>query len=150
MRVKIVLITILLILSIGATVVAAVAAVQDYQRFQAQNASITTGDVRAIRPWMTIPYIAHLCHVPEGYLYQSLQITGMNPSRHSTLHALAIQYHASADDLVYRVQRAVEDYRQQHQPKPSSPSNWHRPKKSPLSLVLPREIRYSDSRRMCT
>jgi hypothetical protein len=141
MRVKIILIAILLILSIGATVVAAVAAVQDYQSFQAQNASIAVGDVRAIRPWMTIPYIAHLCHVPESYLYQSLNITDTHPPRHITLHALAILKHTSVDAIVYRVQQAIDLYRQQH---PKTETHLQ------SCLVLPGEIRYSVSRRICT
>src|SRR5579863_1561642 len=141
MRIKIVLITILLILSIGATVVAAVAAVQDFQRLQAQNASIAAGDVRAIRPWMTIPYISHLCHVPESYLYQSLKITDIHSNRHITLHALALLDHTSEDVIVHRVQQAINLYRQQH---PKTETYL-------LScLVLPEEIRYSVSRRMCT
>jgi hypothetical protein len=114
LRVKLYLVCILLCLAISATVVAASAAFQDMQRFQQQNAMAISGDVRTIHPWMTIPYIAHLYHIPESYLYRSLQIADTPLLRHVTLHALASRSQRPVNAMIRTLQHAIQTYRQQH------------------------------------
>jgi len=114
LRVKFFLVGMLLCLAISATVVAASAAFQDIQRFQQQNAFAMSGDVRTIHPWMTIPYIAHLYHVPESYLYRSLQISDTPLLRHITLHALATRSQRPINYIIRALQHAIQTYRKQH------------------------------------
>jgi hypothetical protein len=114
LRVKLILIGILLLLALATTAIAANATYQAVQRFRQQKALAAAADVRTIRPWMTIPYVAHYYHVPEAYLYHSLHIYDTRPPRHATLHALAIRFNRPVDELVYQVQTAVLNYRKQH------------------------------------
>ena len=75
LRLKVILLGILLLLTLATTAIAANATYQAIQRFQQQKALAAAADVRTIRPWMTIPYIARFYHVPEAYLYHSLHIS---------------------------------------------------------------------------
>jgi hypothetical protein len=114
LRVKLILIGIFLLLALATTAIAANATYQAVQRFQQQKALAAAADVRTIRPWMTIPYIARYYHVPEAYLYRSLHIYDARPPRHATLHALAIRFNRPVDELVHQVQTAILNYRKQH------------------------------------
>jgi hypothetical protein len=111
---KLVIVSVLLALSLGITAFFASETLQAFQEFQQQHALIMAGDVRSIRPWMTIPYIAHTYHVPESYLYQSLHIADTQPPHHATLHALAMRYNRSENELVHTLQNAILVYRRQH------------------------------------
>lgn len=111
---KIVLIGILLFLALGATVGTAAATFQAYQSFQRQNALAKAGDVVTIRSWMTIPYIAHLYHVPESYLYNSLHISNGHSLHHKTLHSLAKKYKRPVNEIIHEVQTAIQIYRKAH------------------------------------
>jgi hypothetical protein len=79
-----------------------------------QNELARAGDVRTIGPWMTMPYIAHVYHVPESYLYQSLHLPDRRPPGHRTLQTLAVSNHRSVDDLIRTIQLAILSYRKQH------------------------------------
>lgn len=125
LRVKIVLISVFLCLALGATVFAAVATFQDYQVFKQQNAYAANNDVRSIRSWMTIPYIAHFYHVPESYLYQSLHISGSTLPQHLSLHFLATRYNRSDDTLIHTIQAAIQTYRKQHPTKHKTTGQPH-------------------------
>ena len=114
LRVKVILISVFLCLALGATVFAAIVTFQDFQALQQQNAYAMNADVRSISPWMTIPYIAHFYHVPETYLYQSLQISGTPLPRHTPLHVLASHYNRSVNNLIYTIENAIKTYRKQH------------------------------------
>lgn len=114
LRVKFFLLDILLCLTLGAAVVAAIATFQAFHYFQQQQALTVASDVRTIRPWMTVPYIAHVYHVPEDYLYQSLQIRDAQLARHVTLHALASRSKHPVNEVIHTVQNAIQVYRRQH------------------------------------
>ncbi len=114
LRVKMILVGVLLLLTLVTTAIAANATFQAFQRFQQQKMLATRGDIRTIRPWMTIPYISRVYHVPEAYLYRSLQIHDARPPRHATLHALAFRYNRPVDELIHDIQFAIQTYREQH------------------------------------
>ncbi|MDQ6659942.1 MAG: hypothetical protein M3Z24_03125 [Chloroflexota bacterium] len=113
-RRKLVLTGILFVLIVAVTIAAAVATVQTFHNLQRQNALATAGDVHTIRPWMTIPYIAHVYHVPESYLYRSLHLTDAHPPRHMTLQELALRSQRPVNDLIHTIQGSILTYRQQH------------------------------------
>jgi hypothetical protein len=123
LRVKVILIGVLLLLALATTAIAANATFQAVQRFQQQKALAAAGDVRTIRPWMTIPYIARFYHVPEVYLYRSLHIYDARPPRHATLRALAIRFNRPVDEMIHQIQIAILNYRKQHPNKPRSSSH---------------------------
>jgi hypothetical protein len=113
-RVKFVIVGVLLLLALGVMVIAAVATVQAIQGFQQQNSLVKADDVRTVRDWMTIPYIARMYHVPENYLYQWLHITDAQKPVHATLRLLATHYHRTVNSMIQSVQAAIRAYRMQH------------------------------------
>lgn len=69
-----------------------------------------SGDIRTVRPWMTIPYITRTYHVPEDYICKSLKIDKRSV-QHATIQALAIRLRRPVDDMVRQVQKAIQNYR---------------------------------------
>jgi hypothetical protein len=88
--------------------------VQAIQRFQQARALASAGDVSTIRPWMTIPDISRVYHVPESYLYASLNITYPRPTYRTSLRSLAVRYNRSLNGLISDIQTAIKTYRKQH------------------------------------
>jgi hypothetical protein len=75
------------------------------------------GDVRIIRPWMTITYIGHMCRVPTNYLDESLGVArGDKQFNHATLHEIATYAKQSDTAIVDSVQKAILNYRHHKQP----------------------------------
>ncbi len=106
--------SILLCVALVAVVFTTLGTVRAIQSLQQQHMLAKAGDVSTIRPWMTIPYIAHTYHVPESYLYNSLHISNTHTSKHMPLHALAAHYQRPISSIVHDVQKAVILYRKQH------------------------------------
>ncbi len=115
-RIKIVIVGALLVLALGITSFFAVETLQDVRDFQQQNSLALSGNVYTIRPWMTIPYISHTYHVPESYLYRMLNLAATTPDHHITLHALSVRYHHPVDELIHKIQLAIQAYRRLHSP----------------------------------
>ena len=90
--------------------------VKAIQRFQQTRTLTAAGDVSTIRPWMTIPFISRVYHVPEGYLYESLHIIHPQPTYRTSLRSLAVRYNRSLDGLISDIQTAIKTYRKQHLP----------------------------------
>ena len=88
-----------------------VRAIQDFQQTRILTAE---GDVSTIRPWMTIHYISRVYHVPEGYLYESLQIVYPQQTNRTSIRSLAVRYNRSLDRLISDIQTAIKTYRYQH------------------------------------
>ena len=133
-RLKLVITAILLCLALALTVFCAVQTVQAFQRFQQEHQLVMTEDVRAIRPWMTVPYIAHFYHVPESYLDQSLHITGDRPAHVLPLRDLAFRVKRPLDTLILDIQRAILNYRK-HRNAAGIQEFGRRPQGSPLILT---------------
>lgn len=110
-RVKLALTALLLALALALTVFCAIQTVQAFQRFQQEHQLVVNRDVRAIRPWMTVPYIAHFYHVPESYLDQSLHITGDRTTHLLPLRDLAPRVKRPLDGLIQDIQHAILNYR---------------------------------------
>lgn len=113
-RVKPIILSVLFCLAFGATVVAAVTTFKAIQQFREEHALTASGDVSTIRPWMTVPFIAHVYHVPENYLYQSLHIANPQPVQHATLRVLADRSSRPVNDVIHDLQKAILIYRKQH------------------------------------
>ncbi len=129
LRIRFVITFTLLLLTLYCVAFAAKSTVETWQQFRQQNAWARSGDVRAIGPWMTIPYIAHTCHVPETYLYSQLQLPDAPALHHTTLHLLAMRYHRPLGHFVSQVQSIVNKYRKQHplSPPPAPPGTKKTP-----------------------
>jgi hypothetical protein len=59
-----------------------------------------------IRPWMSVPFIAHTHHVPAGLLYQAIRL---EPHAHDRrpLRAIAREEHRPVEDVVRDLEHAL-------------------------------------------
>lgn len=115
-RLKVIGAGILLCLALGLTVFCAVQTVHAVQSFERSRYEAQSGDVSTIRPWMTIPFISRVYHVPESYLLDTLHISDPASVRHVTLYALAPRQHTTPTALVRQIQTAILAYRAQQAP----------------------------------
>ena len=76
-----------------------------------------------IRPWMSIPYVAHSYRLPPPVLYQSL---GIPPQPHDRrpLRQIASEQNRSVDELISVLNDAIARERAAHppNPRPSAPA----------------------------
>lgn len=126
-RLKLVVTGLLLCLALGLTIFCAVQTVQAFQRLQQENKLAVTGDVSTIRPWMTVPYIAHFYHVPESYLDQSLHITDDRAVHHLPLRELAARIKRPLNSLIRDIQHAILNYRKHQTRVGASPALVYEP-----------------------
>jgi hypothetical protein len=122
-RTKLGLLCILLFLLLGMLAFTAANTVQAVRNFQQQQNAVKAGDVKAIHPWMTVHVISHIYHVPENYLYNSLQIDNPVPLRHETLYEIASHKRLPVDQVIHLIQHAILAYRKVHpiiRPTPTS------------------------------
>jgi hypothetical protein len=141
LRVRFLITTAMLVLALSGTIIAARAAMGAIQQFQQQQTMTKKGDVRLIEGWMTIPYVAHIYHVPESYLYKALRIMKEDQTtKHSTLNEIAIHTKQPVETVIHKVQVAILDYRKQHplpSPTPKPPGKPKPPAGKPEPTAKP-------------
>jgi hypothetical protein len=126
MRVKLFVIGFLLCIALGGAVYSGIQAVQAFQHFQQHHQQLLSGDVSTISPWMTIPYISRVYHVPESYLDEQLHITDPRVQRHESLLLIAQHYNRPVEGIIHEVQNAILTYRKQHPtPTPTPTATSH-------------------------
>ncbi len=113
-RIKLGFLCLLLFLMLGILAITTVHTFQAIQIFQRQKHALATEDVHAIRSWMTIHTISHIYHVPEGYLYHTLNVNTANRLHHATLDEIAKSKKQPVDHVIQMVQHAVLTYRKEH------------------------------------
>jgi len=66
-----------------------------------------------IRPWMSVPYVAHSYHVPPHILYQAL---GIPPQPHDRrpLKQIAREHNRSVDEVITVLHQAIARERATH------------------------------------
>ena len=95
------------------------------KNLQQRNHDVKVGNVSTIRPWMTVPSISRIYHVPEDYVYRSLEITNPVPYHQMTLYEIAHRKKQPVDNVIHTLQHAILIYRQQH-PGITTPSRMYR------------------------
>lgn len=60
-----------------------------------------------IRPWMTIPFIAHTHHVPESALFQAIGVEPRGPHDRRSVRRLAHELHRPVPQLMAQLERAI-------------------------------------------
>ena len=73
-----------------------------------------------IRPWMSVPYVAHSYRVPPPVLYEALGIPPL-PHDRRPIRDIAQQQNRSVDEVISVLQNAIAHERSMHPPG-SSPS----------------------------
>lgn len=138
-RARLGLLCLLLCIMLGILAFAAVNTFRAVQSFQQQYHAAKTGDVSAIRPWMTISVVSHVCHVPEAYLYRTLQVNKTDMQHKSTLYEIANHKKQPVDQVIRTVQHAILKYRKDH-PMVFTPTPMHQTdlrSRSPSSGGMP-------------
>ncbi len=130
-RLKLFLTGFLLCIALGVAVFCAIQTYQAFQRFQQSHNLTLSGDVSTIRPWMTIPYIARVYHVPANYLDEQLHLTNPLDQSRASLHTLATRFNRPVDRVIHDVQQAILNYRKQHPTPTLHPSQTPHPVKTP-------------------
>src|SRR5947207_9534770 len=80
-----------------------------------------------IRPWMTVPYVAHSYRVPPPVLYEALGIPPL-PHDRRPIRDIAQQQNRSVDEVISVLQNAIARERSMHPPgSPPSPEAGRSP-----------------------
>lgn len=132
-RVKFGVLCVLLLLALGCVVFTAANTVQAMRELQRQYSGVRAGDVSTVRPWMTIRAISHVYHVPEDYLYRSLDIASDDAFHHATLYEIASRKRRTVDQIIRILQQAISTYRKGHPPHIATPTPRPRSPKEHLS-----------------
>ena len=133
-RAKLGLLCILLLFALLFTAFTAANTLHAMRNLQQQYSSVKAGDVSTIRPWMTIHAISHIYHVPEDYLYRSLDTRDTGSLHHATLFEIASRKRQSVNQVIHTIQHAILTYRKGH-PGISTPTPPHRSSKKHFSLA---------------
>lgn len=121
-RIRLSLLCLLLACTLGLLAYTCINTFQAVQNFQNQYNEVKEGDVSTIHPWMTIHVISHIYHVPEDYLYSSLNLPNAEPLRRSTLYDIASHKKQPVNQVIHTLQHAILTYRQSH-PNTSTPTS---------------------------
>src|SRR5712664_3835512 len=92
-RVKFLLSSLLLMLALLLTGFTATGTIQAYETLQQTQQQVKHSDVRAVRGWMTIPYVSHVYRVPQPCFTQELHVNDRWLLSHANLRMLADSYH---------------------------------------------------------
>lgn len=71
-----------------------------------------------IRPWMSVPFVAHVHHVPEQTLFAAIGVTPLGPRDRRSIRHIAHELHRPVPDVVAQLQRAVDQARRSSQGPP--------------------------------
>ena len=124
-RIRLGLLCLLLACTLGLLAYTCINTFHAVQNFQYQYTEVKEGDVSTIHPWMTIHVISHIYHVPEDYLYHSLNISNAEPLHRSTLYDIASHKKQPVNQVIHTIQHAILTYRQKH-PGTSTPASARR------------------------
>lgn len=131
-RAKLGVLCVLLLLALGFTIVEVVVTFRAVRNLQTQYSAVKSGDVNTIRPWMTIHAISLIYHVPEDYVYSSLEVPSPDVHHHETLYEIASRKQQPVDQVIRTVQHAILTYRKGHR-RLSTPTHTHLSARKPLS-----------------
>jgi LysM repeat protein len=136
-RIKLTLLSALLLLALVFSVLTTANTIQAVRNLQLQNHDVKAGKVTTIRAWMTVPAISRIYHIPEDYVYRTLEISSPVSYHHVTLYEIANRKHQPVDQIIHTLQHAIVIYRQQH-PGITIPSRVHHSSKNHLAPILGR------------
>ena len=70
----------------------------------------------AIRPWMSVPYVAHSYRVPPRVLYEALGLKSLPPPDKRPLRVIAREQNRTVAELISELQDAIAREREAHPP----------------------------------
>ena len=149
-RIKLGLLSLLLLFVLGFVCLTAVSTCEAVRNFQQRNHAVEVGDVSTVQAWMTIRMVARIYHVPEDYLSQTLAVGNPEQIRHFTLNQIASTKKQPISKLIKTVQHAILNYRKTHHTRVQAPVSkqklsWQRTgKKSQSEKPVPKLISRSN------
>lgn len=60
-----------------------------------------------IRPWMSVPFIAHTHHIPPDALFQAIGVQPRRPRDRRPLGQIAQETHRPVDELIHELEKAI-------------------------------------------
>ncbi len=144
-RARIVLLSLLLLLACFVGCVATYGTLEAIHALQQEQHYVKTNDVRLVRPWMSIHYVAHAYHIPENYLCQTLHVRNDHTTRSTSLEKLAQTTNQPLDGLILKTQHSIQTYRsfhRQHIPTPYVPQQPGNLPASPISPFNPPGVKH--------
>ena len=136
-RIKLSVLSALLLLALVFSAFTTANTFQAVRNLQLQNHDVKVGNVSTIRAWMTVPAISRIYHVPEDYVYRSLEISSPASYHHVTLYEIANRKQQPVNQVIHILQHAILIYRKQH-PGIIIPSRVYHSSKKHLSPVVGR------------
>jgi hypothetical protein len=115
------IVLVLIIVSVLAALFFGMRAVRAYQHIHGSGFRPGSMDVSQISEWMSIPYIAHVYHVPEEYLFQQVNIPAQGNIHHSLKQLNRAYLPDKPGELLIQVQDALQAYWESH-PTPPAPT----------------------------
>jgi hypothetical protein len=67
-----------------------------------------------IRPWMSVPYVAHSYRVPPRVLYEALGVKPVPPPDKRPLRQIAREHNRNVEELISELQDAIAREREAH------------------------------------
>lgn len=65
-----------------------------------------------IRPWMSIPFVAHTHHVPEAILFQAIGVQPREPHDRRSIRRLAHELGRPVTEVIAQLDRAIATAKQ--------------------------------------
>lgn len=97
---KVAVLAIALILAVAGMLLFAVRAGRQARHFHELN--------EPIRPWMSVPFVAHTHHVPQERLFAAIGVTPEGPRDRRSIRRLAHELHRPVPELVVQLQRELD------------------------------------------
>src|SRR5438270_2963007 len=69
-----------------------------------------------IRPWMSVPYVAHSYRVPPRVLYEALGVKPLPPPDKRPLRQIAREQNQKVEELIFELQDTIAREREAHPP----------------------------------
>ena len=114
---RVILLTALLVICLALLLVVTRRAARAYLEVRHLR-TVAAGEAVDVRPWMTIPYIAHVYHVPEEELWRALDLTPTKQERRDPLHVIARHHHRDVHADILTLEARVEALRAPTAPRP--------------------------------
>ena len=119
-RARMLVTIVVIVIGLAVAAVYGVRSVQSFRQLryiQQQGLDRGTASVDAIRPWMTVRFVAVAYAVPEEYLFSALDVPYNQRNTNSTLRQIEQTYHIddsftdSRSEAVERLKKGITEYR---------------------------------------
>ncbi len=94
-------------LAVGLAFVLAIAGTFVFAFRAGRQANRIRAEEEPIRPWMSIPFVAHAHHVPAARLFQAIGVQPQEPRDRRSIRHIARDLHRPVPEIVAQLERAI-------------------------------------------